>query len=188
MIFIGAAVRETTGFYILTGTDEVQVKVRTTVEQTQPWIEIVDRGTTKFALPATGLVPLAYGGTGAATAKGARTAIGLPEGSTNAAMPLIATTTAAGARAALGLSEYLTNAASALAGVIGVQAFSATTAEDGTVTNTFDPVFSTAPIVIAAQVGDAVTVTNNFTVTESNIVYTAGAPDILVKGAAIGAP
>lgn len=60
-------VQQTAGIYILTGSDEVQFKVRSTVEQTTAWLEFSDRGTTKFAVPASGILPIAYGGTGNAT-------------------------------------------------------------------------------------------------------------------------
>jgi len=60
-------VQQTAGIYILTGSDEVQFKVRTSVEQTTAWLEFSDRGTTKFAVPASGILPVAYGGTGNAT-------------------------------------------------------------------------------------------------------------------------
>jgi hypothetical protein len=122
---IGAVVMQTTGIYILNPTDEVQLKVRKSgANQANPWIEIVDGdGTVRLTLPATGILPVAYGGSGASTAKGARTALGLPEGSTNASMPLISSTTAKEGRTALGLPEGTTNSAMPL--------ISSTTAKEG---------------------------------------------------------
>lgn len=46
---------------------EIKFKARTT-GQSAPWIEFVDGNTMVFQLPATGILPAAYGGTGSAAA------------------------------------------------------------------------------------------------------------------------
>ena len=71
---------------------------------------------------------------------------------------------------------------------LGIASGSLTTATDGTVTNTFSPIYSSAPIVVIAQTGSACTVTNVITITKSNFVYNAGAPSIVAKWVAVGAP
>jgi hypothetical protein len=85
LLCVAAAVRQTSAIHIVNDTDEIQLKINTST-QTAPLVEIATSGTTKFSLPATGIVPVTYGGTGAASVSAAKTALGIQSGSiTNAA-------------------------------------------------------------------------------------------------------
>jgi hypothetical protein len=73
---------------------EVKLKANTVgTAQTGAWIVCADTNGTKFSLPATGIVPIAYGGTGAATAAAARAALGVSESVTNSVQPASANLT-----------------------------------------------------------------------------------------------
>lgn len=71
---------------------------------------------------------------------------------------------------------------------LGIQSGSVTTSANGTVTNTFGTAFASAPVVVISQTGSACTTTNILTVTATGFVYNAGAPSIVVKWIAVGAP
>lgn len=140
-------------------------------------------------------LPIIYGGTEGATAAAARSALGLVA-STNgvmSGMSLVGSTTNLGLTASL---PVFTDANKVLASktiantklALGIQSGSVTTSADGTVTNTFGTAFSTAPVVLLCQTGDGTTITNTVTVTTTNFTYSAGAPSIVAKWLAIGAP
>jgi hypothetical protein len=156
-------------------------------------------GSLKFAVPATGVLPITYGGTGGATAAAARAALGLPEGLTNAFQATL--TSAGAARTAMGLPETTTNSVQIVAAGgtgasdaptaltnLGIQYGSATTSEDGTVTNTFGTVFSSAPTVFTSQISEAIVTNLVSSVTESNFVLNTGSHATVVKWIALGAP
>ena len=118
LLCVAAAVRQTNAIHIVNSTDEIQLKINTST-QTAPLVEIATSGTTKFSLPATGIVPVTYGGTGAASVSAAKTALGIQSGSiTNAANGTVTNTFA--------------TAFSSAPVVIGVQ-----TGADTTTTNIF---------------------------------------------------
>jgi hypothetical protein len=79
---IGAAVDlSTSNLYIQNSeVDQVKIRVRTADTQTAPWIEFNNDGTLAFSLPATGIVPVVYGGTGSATPAAAKVAFGIQSG------------------------------------------------------------------------------------------------------------
>lgn len=67
-----------------------------------------------------------------------------------------------------------------------VRAGSVTTAEDGTVTNTFAAAFSSAPAVVFTPPGESST--NSITITTTNFVLDIGVAGAVVPWIAIGAP
>jgi len=84
MLTVAAVTRQTTGIHIVNTTDEIQLKINTS-NQTTPLVVIATNGLTVFSLPATGILPAAYGGTGASSVSAAKTALGIQSGSiTNA--------------------------------------------------------------------------------------------------------
>lgn len=216
---------QTLDLRIQNATDTVALQL-VKASPTANWIEAYDAATLTWYVPASGIMPVVLGGTGAATAAGARASLGIPETATNTVLTLAAGGTAS-ALADPGADRILfwddtagsntwatvgtglaitdttlavstvpianggTGAATAAAALtaFGVQSGSVTTAEDGTVTNTFATVFGAVPTLVIAQQGEAVTVTNNVvSLTESNFVYSAGAPAIVAKFHAIGTP
>jgi len=90
VVGIAASVSISTSNLYIQNSDpaEVKIRVRTAATQTAPWLEFNNDGTLAFSIPATGIVPVAYGGTGAATAAAARASLGVVESSTNAT-PLV---------------------------------------------------------------------------------------------------
>ncbi len=82
LVGIGAAVElSTSNLYIQNdAVSEVKIRVRTGATQTAPWMEFNNDGTLAFSLPATGIIPVVYGGTGAATPAAAKTAMGIQSG------------------------------------------------------------------------------------------------------------
>jgi hypothetical protein len=147
LLGIAAAVDvSTSNLYIQNSeVDVVKIRVRTADTQTAPWLEFNNNGTLAFSLPATGIVPAAYGGTGAATPAAAKLAFGIQSG---------------------------TNVIAA----------------DHTVTNTFSPAFSAAPIVTVTgwTQGPA---TNAFilSVSTTNVIV-AGTATVPIHWIAVGAP
>lgn len=175
------ATRPARDWFVNNTTDTVAMSIQKAGDVSANYLEAYAGSTLKFAIPADGLLDVIYGGTGAATAAGARAALGLSETSTN--------TTAAGWRTAAGVGEWTTNTASNVKAAIGIQAGSVTTATDGTVTNTFATAFGSAPVVVISPVGEAVSATNNLvSVTESNFVYNAGQDAQVAKWIAVGTP
>lgn len=79
---IAATVTIETGNLYIQNSDgaEVKLRVRTAEAQTAPWMEFTETNALRFSLPATGIVPVAYGGTGAATAAAAKVALGFQSG------------------------------------------------------------------------------------------------------------
>ncbi len=71
---------------------------------------------------------------------------------------------------------------------LGIQAGQATTAADGTVTNTFATAFTSAPKVVLQPVGSFGPTNNLVSVTTSNFVCNIGEPSIVVHYIAVGAP
>jgi hypothetical protein len=81
LLGIAAAVNMSAPIYIQNSdTETVQIRVRTGAAQTSPWLEFVETNATRFSLPATGIIPTAYGGTGAATPAAAKLAFGIQSG------------------------------------------------------------------------------------------------------------
>lgn len=148
ILFVGVAAAVYTGdaIYIINPPpDQIPIKMRAT-GRTLPWIEITgDAGATLFSLPATGVLPASYGGTGATSVSGAKTAL-------------------------------------------GIQAGSVTTADDGTVTNTFSTEFSSAPIVVITAVDSASPTNFISALTTTNCIITIGEPAIVVHFIAVGVP
>jgi hypothetical protein len=69
-----------------------------------------------------------------------------------------------------------------------VVAGTATTSDDGTVTNTFVTAFSVAPIVTATLVNHTGPTNTVTAITTSNFVYNAGSQSKVVNWIAVGAP
>lgn len=79
-------------------------------------------------------------------------------------------------------------AAGARAG-LGIQSGTAITTTDGTVTNAFDVVFSAVPVVVTAQRGTTLSLTNWITsITTSNFVVRSGAGPVTNSYIAVGTP
>ena len=194
LIGVAAVSVSTDNLYIQNSeVDQVKIRVRTADTQTAPWIEFNNDGTLAFSLPATGIIPTTYGGTGGATPAAARASLGVVEGATN--------TTALGWRTYIGVSEFTTNTlvpiasggtASATAAAaklaFGIQSGTNILAADHTVTNTFGTAFSAAPIVTVTgwtQGPD----TNAFilSVSTTNVIVAGTATDP-IHWIAVGAP
>jgi hypothetical protein len=104
----------TDDLFVKNANDGVKLRLRNTTSQTLPWLECVQGNTLKFSLPATGLLPVAYGGTGAATAAAARAALGVSEKTTNS-LSLSTNISASAVTATYDNNGYCTNVAVTLA-------------------------------------------------------------------------
>ena len=82
LLGIAAAINiDTSNLYIQNSdTDTVKIRVRTADTQTAPWMEFNNNGTLAFSLPATGIIPTTYGGTGASSPAAAKIALGIQSG------------------------------------------------------------------------------------------------------------
>ncbi len=195
--------------------DEVKLTIQAPGTHTSNVVEYYGGSTLKFALPGTGIVPTAYGGTGSATTNGAFAALSplttrgdlltrnatvntrLAVGSANRLLrsdgtdpswaQAVLTTDVTGV---LPIANGGTGGATAAAALtaLGVQAWSATTADDGTVTNTFATAYSVAPKVVITKVASASPTNSIAAPTTTNVVITIGEPSIVVHGISIGTP
>jgi hypothetical protein len=191
---IAAAIDNSTQNLYIQNSDPtvVKIRVRTGAAQTAPWLEFVETNATRFSLPATGLVPLEYGGTAAATAKGARTSLGLPEATTNGTpliwrqylqlveaqvtntvLPVASGGTGAGSVAAVKLA-------------FGIQSGTAIISDDGLVTNDFTE-FATAPVVVVTGQSPSATNAVITSITTTNFIVN-GLTNDLIQWIAIGLP
>jgi len=194
VVGIAASVSISTSNLYIQNSDpaEVKIRVRTAATQTAPWLEFNNDGTLAFSLPATGIVPVAYGGTGAATAAAARASLGVVESSTNAT-PLVW-------RNYLELPESHTNtilpildggtSADSIAGALtafGILVGQSTLSDDGTVTNDYGVMYFVPPRIVAT--GGSETITNVYvtSITESNCIF-GGLTNDVVNWIAIGTP
>ena len=194
VVGIAASVSISTSNLYIQNSDpaEVKIRVRTAATQTAPWLEFNNDGTLAFSIPATGIVPVAYGGTGAATAAAARASLGVVESSTNAT-PLVW-------RNYLELPESHTNtilpildggtSADSIAGALtafGILVGQSTLSDDGTVTNDYGVMYFVPPRIVAT--GGSETITNVYvtSITESNCIF-GGLTNDVVNWIAIGTP
>ncbi len=148
IVCMANVIKQTHSIYIENAAsgNEVKFKVRAD-DQSVNWVEFNRYGTNVFAIPTNGILPVANGGTGGASASDGKTAL-------------------------------------------GVQSGTATTATDGTVTNTFGTAFSAIPIVTVTQVGSLTATVTNWlvSVTPTNFVLNSGAPGRSNMWIAVGAP
>jgi len=74
LVGVGAIKYYSDDFYIINSADNVKLKIRNSAAQTQPWVEIVEGDTLRFAVPATGILAVEHGGTGNAIGSAATAA------------------------------------------------------------------------------------------------------------------
>lgn len=180
-------------FKISNTSNTVPLTIQKPGTQTNDLVQAYEGSNLKFSLPASGMVPVAYGGTGTNTAAGARANLGIPETSTNSVLPVAAggtgTNTADGVRGVLGLLSWTTNTPTGARTALGIQAGVCTTSADGGVTNTFSPVFTGVPFVTTA-VSNVFTNFHLalFTVTSNSVVFTSSVAGVKFNWIAVGSP
>jgi hypothetical protein len=158
-------------------------------------VEAFVGSTLKFAVPADGVLDPAYGGTGTAlTDPGADRILFWDDSATNTAhltagtgLSITDTTLAISTVPVANGGTGGSTAATGRTG-LGIQVGSVTTAADGTVTNTFSPAYSVAPIVLPVQTGADTSVTNTVTVTTTNVIFVTNEAATVIKFVAIGTP
>jgi len=208
MALLSLAVIAATTSTVITQTKDLKINnatdtVALTIQKgslTSNAVEILSGSTLKFAVPASGVLPIAYGGTAGATAAAARSALGISEASTNGiaatngtatGLTLVGSITNAGLTASL---PVFTDADKVLASksvantllALGIQS-GTNHIETSTAAVSFGAAFSTPPNVVAT--GDNTNIVFATEITVSGFTLNTG-PDATnnVNWIAIGAP
>lgn len=179
-------------------------------------VEAYEGSALKFAVPATGILGTAYGGTGSATTNGSFDALSplTTRGDLLTRNATVNTRLGVGSAGQVlksdgtdwlkGLADLTTNVvgvlplanggtagatAAAAKTALGIQFGSNTTAADGTVTNTFGTAFSSAPYVVTTPINKSIAITNTvISVSSTAFIYNMGADGVVFHFIAIGAP
>jgi hypothetical protein len=192
---IAATVTIETGNLYIQNSDgaEVKLRIRTAAAQTAPWLEFTETNALRFSLPATGIVPLVYGGTGTNTAAGVRSVIGIPEGATNSTPVLMRTYLQLVDAVVTNTVVPVLNGGTGSTSVggiqekIGLMAGDCYISSDGTVTNEFGRVYMSPPRVVALGASDTATNVYLVSVSITNCVF-AGLTNDLINFIVFGAP
>lgn len=195
--------------------DEVKLTIQGPLTHTSNSVEIFHGSNLKFAIPSSGHLATTYGGTGTNTTAGAfntlsplttrgdlltrdatthsRLAIGaanrvLRSDGTDPAWGQVTLTTDVTGILPIANGGTATNTAAGAKTKFGIQSGTATTAADGTVTNTFATDFASAPVVVTTPVNNVTPTNTVVSVTTSNFVHKAGVASLTINWVAIGAP
>ncbi len=112
LVCTAQVVQQSADIKIVNNDNQVKFSAVSGTNQTNPWLEFGSQTNTAFSLPASGIVPEIYGGTGTNSLAAFANTLGLVGTATNGIVPVAnggtGSSTAATARTALGIGSGMT--------------------------------------------------------------------------------